>query len=90
MSETREHILQSGQAKTQLKPDMDRRLGLSAGRHRQEKARTARLALHFTASPLGDSVRENAHFTGSSAKGLHNFRSNYRQPTDSVRLLTGQ
>jgi len=71
-------------------PNLDRCLGLPAGCHRQEKARTDRLALHFVASPLGNSVRENAHFTGTSAKGLHKF-TNYRsQPTDSVRLLTGQ
>jgi hypothetical protein len=71
-------------------PTLDRGLGLPAGRHRQEKARIARLALHFVASPLRNSVRENAHFKGTSAKGLHKFANCRSQPNDSVRLLTGQ
>jgi len=35
-------------------------------------------------------VRENAHFTGTSAERLHKSTANRLQPTDSVQLLTGQ
>ena len=47
--------------------NLDRGLGLCAGRHRQEALATRRLALHFAADPLAHPVRENAHFTGSLA-----------------------
>ena len=56
----------------------------------KKRLESARLALHFAASPLGYSVRENAHFTGTSAEGLHKSQLTDPQPTDSVRLLTGQ
>jgi hypothetical protein len=69
---------------------MDRRLGLPAGRHRLEKAGTARITLHFAASSHGNSVRENAQFKGTSAEGLHYVSNSKFQPTDYVRLLTGQ
>jgi hypothetical protein len=42
------------------------------------------------ASPLGNIVRDNAHFEGTSAEELHKSANCRSKTTDSVRLLTGQ
>jgi len=68
--------LRRNQRKRGKNPNLDRRLGLPAGRHRQETTRSPRLALHFAASHLSYLVRENAHFTGTSAEELHKSAAN--------------
>jgi Transposase DDE domain len=40
--------------------DMDRRVGLRAGGHRQEAARAGCHTLHIDAGPFGDNIRKNA------------------------------
>ena len=69
--------------------DLDRRLGLRAGRHRQKATRSGRVPLHFATDPLGNAVRENAHSTGSVARSVHIRRSGGRQPVESVHELAG-
>ena len=41
-------------------PDLDRSVGLRAGRHRQEATPAGGVALHIAAGPFGHSIRENA------------------------------
>src|ERR1019366_8141070 len=78
------------QRKRRQNPALDRHLGLPAGRHRQKTTRSSRIALHFASNPLSYHVRENAHFTGTSAEGIHRSTTNWLQTDDSVRVLTGQ
>ena len=56
--------------------NLDRGVGLRAGRHRQETAQPGGVALHIAADPFGDSIREDA--LAEAFPGKPQIRYNYR------------
>ncbi len=71
-------------------PDLDRRVGLRVGCHREK---TLRAGCHPVSDATGferDPFRENAHSAGTSDVRLEGKFARGRQPTDSVQPLTGQ
>jgi len=71
-------------------PNMDRCIGLCAGCHRAQTARTEDQPLPNPTGSLPNSIRENPHFTGTSADRLPGRFTLLFQPTESVRLIAGQ
>jgi hypothetical protein len=70
--------------------NLDRRVGLRAGRHCQKAVGAGGLALHFAAGPFGHSIRKDADPDCARPRCRTNRSSNRPQPTGIVRLLTGQ
>src|ERR1019366_9542544 len=67
--------------------NLDRRFGLRSGCHR---AQTARDRIQSLPNPTGLEsypVRENSHFTGTSADRIPTRNTMPRQPTESVQLI---
>ena len=64
--------------------------GLCPRGYRQEAPQLERFALHFVTAIVSHSVREDALAASVSGQRLRNARGRSVQPTDSIRLLTGQ
>src|SRR5205807_7738026 len=65
-------------------------LGLRAGGDHPQTSETGGEPLPDSTDFKRDAFRENAHFTGPPSTGFPRRSARRRQPTDSVRLLTGQ
>ena len=70
--------------------DLDRSVGVRTGGHRAQAARIGVQLVPDSTDSQPPAFRENAHFMRPSdrRRGLQFHRK--RQPTDSVRVLTGQ
>ena len=71
-------------------PDLDRRLGLSLGGHRQEAARFGHFTPHPSTDLLGHVLRENARPASLPETPAHLVKSEPSETVDFVRILTGQ
>ena len=69
--------------------DLDRSLGLRAGRHRQEAAPALRQPLRNPTDPEPHHVRANADRSATFAAADRRDRARFRQPIDFVRLTLG-
>ena len=70
--------------------NLDRGVGLCPRGYRQEAPQLGRFALHFVTDIVGHAVREDALAASVFGKRLRNYRWYATQPTESIRLLTGQ
>ena len=70
--------------------NLDRGVGLCPRGYRQEAPQLGRFALHFVTAIVGHSVREDALAASVSGKRQRKYRWNATQPTEPIRLLTGQ
>ena len=68
-------------------PDMDRRVGLSARRHRPQTPGARSQPLPDSTDLERDAFRENSHFTGVSGRVLPKGFTSRRQTIDSVQLM---
>ena len=71
-------------------PDMDRRVGLRAGGDHTQAVATGGQSLPSATDSEHHAFRENAHFMRPSGHRRGSQFRRKRQPTDSLRLLTGQ
>jgi hypothetical protein len=69
--------------------NLDRRFCLRTRRHYQEASQSGRLALHFVTDSVSHAVRENAHTASLTGHRAFFRRSRPKQPTESIRFLTG-
>src|ERR1019366_6337303 len=70
--------------------DLDRGVGLRAGRHRPKAARAGGVALHIAPGPFSPSIRKNAYPVYALGDAHQIRRGNRQQPIEFVRILTGQ
>ncbi|OQB60365.1 MAG: hypothetical protein BWX95_02272 [Bacteroidetes bacterium ADurb.Bin141] len=71
-------------------PDLDRRVGVPAGGHRQKAVGNRGFAPFNSTDLLGHALRENAHPAGLSEGSISSRTRQPPEPVDFVRLLTGQ